>query len=75
MDQAIADNAAQDPPRQLLNQLDLTSTKTAPGKDVLALELELRGLCGKVKRSGPNTQNPGKVTSTNQDMIDALRSY
>ena len=41
---AVAAAAAALPPKHLLNKLDLSSTKAAPSKAVLALELEARGL-------------------------------
>ena len=72
---AVAAAAAASPPRQLLNKLDLSSTKTAPSKAVLALELEARELGAKVKRAGVKAQNAGCVMSKAQGLIDALVAH
>ena len=63
------------PPKQLLNKLDLSSTKTAPSKAVLALELEARGLGAKVTRAGVKAQNAGCVMSKAQELINALVAH
>ena len=72
---AVAAAAAVPPPKQLLNKLDLTSTKTAPSRAALALELEERGLGSKVKRAGARAKNAGEVMSKAQDLIDALAEF
>ena len=72
---AVAAAAAASPPRLLLNKLDLSSTKTAPSKAVLALELEARELGAKVKRAGVKAQNAGCVMSKAQGLIDALVAH
>jgi len=72
---AAADAAAVLPPKQLLNKLDLSSTKTAPSKAVLALELEARGLGAKVRRAGVKGQNAGGVISKVQELIEALVAH
>jgi hypothetical protein len=72
---AVAAAAAASPPKQLLNKLDLSSTKTAPSKAVLALELEARGLGAKVKRAGVRSQNAGCVMSKAQELVDALVAH
>ena len=72
---AAAEAAAKAPPKQLLNKLDLTSTAAAPSRAILALELEERGLGGKVKRGGAGTAKAGEVTSSKNDLISALIGY
>ena len=72
---SVAAAAAAPPPKQLLNQLDLTSTKTAPSRAVLALELEERGLGDKVKRAGARAKNAGDVMSKVQDLVNTLVEY
>ena len=72
---AAAAAAAVLPPKQLLNKLDLSSTKTAPSKAVLALELEARGLGAKVTRAGVKAQNAGCVMSKAQELINALVAH
>ena len=72
---AVAAAAAASPPRLLLNKLDLSSTKTAPSKAVLALELEARGLGAKVRRAGMKAQSAGGVISKVQELIDALVAH
>ena len=63
------------PPKQLLNKLDLSSTKTAPSKVVISLELEARGLGAKVRRAGVKGQNAGGVISKVQELIEALVAH
>ena len=72
---AVAAAAAALPPKQLLNKLDLSSTKTAPSKAVLVLELEARGLGAKVRRAGVKGQNAGGVISKVQELIEALVAH
>ena len=72
---AVAAAAAALPPKQLLNKLDLSSTKTAPSKVVISLELEARGLGAKVRRAGVKGQNAGGVISKVQELIEALVAH
>ena len=72
---AVAAAAAVLPPKQLLNKLDLSSTKTAPSKVVISLELEARGLGAKVRRAGVKAQNADGVISKVEELIDALVAH